>query len=205
MSDALVSSLEGLRQRYAEPSEVVVKKEMDCLDDFCRRFIALSPFVCLSTADGDGRVDCSPRGDAPGFVKVVDDKTLMLPDRRGNNRVDSLSNVIANPRIGLLFLVPGIDETLRVNGRARITTQSDLMESMAAQGKAPASALEIKAEEVFLHCGKALKRSQLWSGDTQVERSAFPSLGEIVAHQTRIMSKEEGEAYVAESYEKRLY
>jgi PPOX class probable FMN-dependent enzyme len=205
MSSSTVTSLEDLSAHYAAPAELVVKKQIDRLDEFCRRFIALSPFVCLSTADREGRVDCSPRGGAPGFVEVVDERTLLLPDRRGNNRVDSLKNVIANGHVGLLFLVPGIDETLRVNGPARIISDQDQMARMAVQGKAPSSALEVTADEIFFHCGKALKRSGLWSAEAQIERKDFPTLGEIVARQTRLISKEEGEAYVAESYAKRLY
>ena len=205
MTEATVASLDQLRGHYAEPSEVAVKKQIDRLDDFCRRFIALSPFVCLSTADSDGRVDCSPRGDAPGFVKVCDDHRLLLPDRRGNNRIDSLQNVVSNPHVGLLFLIPGVDETLRINGRAGIVTDSVLLEPLIAQGKVPTSALEVTAEEIFFHCGKALKRSRLWAPETQIERSVFPSLGEIISGQTRLMSKEDGDAYVQESYEKRMY
>ncbi len=205
MTEATVTSLGELRGHYEEPSEAAVKKQIDRLDDFCRRFIALSPFVCLSTADADGRVDCSPRGDAPGFVKVCDDRRLLLPDRRGNNRIDSLQNIVSNPHVGLLFLIPGVDETLRINGRASIVTDTARLEPLTAQGKVPTSALEVTAEEIYFHCGKALKRSRLWAPETQIERSAFPSLGEIIAGQTRLMSKEDCDAYIQESYEKRMY
>ena len=199
------NSVADLRRHYPEPAELVVKKQIDKLDEFCRRFIELSPLVCLSTADAEGRIDCSPRGDAPGFVEVIDDRTLLIPDRRGNNRIDSMSNIVENPHAGLLFLVPGIDETLRVNGRVRIIVDPDTLDRFRVQDKLPTSAIEVTAEEIFFHCGKAFKRSRLWSDDARVERSAFPTLGEIVARQTRLIAKDEAEAYVAESYAKRLY
>lgn len=193
-----------LRATYAAPSEMVQKKILQRLDRHARAFIALSPFVVLASHGPDG-ADCSPRGDAPGFVRVEDDATLLLPDRRGNNLIDSLRNVAQSGDVGLLFMVPGINETLRVNGRARIITDAARLEVMAVQGKAPASALEIAVAEVYFHCGKALIRSDLWNADKHVERGSFPSLGRIVADQIAGIDAAAADANLEESYRTRLY
>ncbi len=205
MSEPVVTDVETLRQHYAAPSDIVNAKAIDRIDDFCRRFIALSPFLVIATASADGRSDCSPRGDAPGFVQVVDDKTLLIPDRRGNNRLDSIENILSEPHVGLLFMVPGIDETLRINGACRIVVDPEVLEPFAVGGKAPAAALEVTVDDVYFHCGKALKRSHLWDADRHVERKCFPTLGRIIAEQTKMASVDEVEANVAESYTKRLY
>jgi len=146
----LIETAEDLRSRYGEPSENAVRKSLDRLDRHCRRFIALSPFVVLATSGADGRADCSPRGDPPGFVAVLDDRTVLLPDRRGNNRTDSLRNILENPHVGLLFMIPGANETLRLNGRATLTTDPKRLEPLAVRGRAPRSGLLIEAEDVFL-------------------------------------------------------
>lgn len=205
MSEMIVKDTETLRQHYAKPSDIVSAKELDRIDDFCRRFIALSPFVVVSTCSADGRADCSPRGDAPGFVRVRDDKTLLIPDRRGNNRLDSMENILSKPFIGLLFIVPGIDETLRINGTCRIVVEPQLLEPLAVEGKAPTAVLEVTTQHVFFHCGKALKRAHLWDSDRHVDRKSFPTLGRIVAEQTRMASVEEVDALVTKSYEKHMY
>src|SRR5437763_301080 len=158
---------DALRALYGTPSAIVQRKTLDRLDEHCRAFIALSPFLVLGTAGTDRTADCSPRGDAPGFVTVVDDKTLLLPDRPGNRRIDSLRNVAENPEVALIFFIPGINETLRINGRAAITTDAALLAPLAVQGKAPQSALRIAVREAFLHCAKALIRSHLWDPATQ--------------------------------------
>ena len=201
---SVIETESGLREAYAAPNEMVQKKILHRLDRHARAFIALSPFVVLATHGPDG-ADCSPRGDAPGFVRVEDDVTLLLPDRRGNNLIDSLRNVTQSPDVGLLFMVPGINETLRVNGRARIVTDAARLEAMAVQGRAPTSALEIAVAEVYFHCGKALIRSDLWNPDRQVERSSFPTLGRIVADQIAGIDAEVADANLAESYKTRLY
>lgn len=205
MSDPVVTNIETLRQHYASPSDIVNAKAIDRIDEFCRRFIALSPFLVIATSSTDGRSDCSPRGDAPGFVQVVNDKTLLIPDRRGNNRLDSIENILSEPHVGLLFMVPGIDETLRVNGTCRIVVDQEVLRPLAVQGKAPKAALEVTVDDVYFHCGKALKRSHLWDADRHVERRSFPTLGRIIAEQTKMASVDEVEANVAESYKKRLY
>ena len=182
MTEHVIGSVEELRSRYGEPSELALKKSLDRLDQHCRRFIGLSPFVVLASAGADGRVDCSPRGDPPGFVAVLDDRTLLLPDRRGNNRADSLTNVLENPYVGMLFLIPGVDETLRVNGRARLTADPASLDPLAVNGRAPRSGLVVAVEEVFLQCTKALVRSRLWTDEARVDRrSALPSFGQMLA------------------------
>ena len=182
MAEHVIETVEELRSSYGEPSERAVRKALDRLDRHCRRFIALSPFVVLASAGADGRVDCSPRGDPAGFVAVLDDRTILLPDRRGNNRADSLTNVLENPHVGMLFMIPGVDETLRLNGRAKLTTDPARLEPLAVNGRVPRSGLVVEVEEVFLQCTKALVRSRLWADETRVDRkSALPSFGKMLA------------------------
>ena len=200
-----IEDVEQLRESYGAPSERALKKQLNRIDKHCRDFIARSPFLVIASADPSGRCDASPKGDAPGFVQVLDDTTLLIPDRLGNNRIDTLANLLARPGIGLIFFVPGINETLRVNGRACITTDPALLEPLAVDGKVPRSAILVTAEEIYFHCGKALIRSDLWNPDKQVRRSDFPSLGRILADQIGGISVEESERYTAESYKTRLY
>ena len=182
MAEHVIETVEELRSSYGEPSERAVKKALDRLDRHCRRFIELSPFVVLASAGADGRVDCSPRGDPAGFVAVLDDRTILLPDRRGNNRADSLTNVLENPHVGMLFMIPGVDETLRLNGRAKLTTDPARLEPLAVNGRVPRSGLVVEVEEVFLQCTKALVRSRLWADETRVDRkTALPSFGRMLA------------------------
>ena len=182
MTNQAFGTVEEIRSSYGQPSERAVKKSLDRLDRHCRQFIGLSPFVVLATAGADGRVDCSPRGDPPGFVEVLDDRTVLLPDRPGNNRVDSLGNVLENPQVGLLFMIPGVNETLRLNGRATLTTDPARLEPLSVKGRAPRSGLVVEVEEVFLHCTKALVRSHLWADSSRVDRKAvLPSFGQMLA------------------------
>jgi PPOX class probable FMN-dependent enzyme len=200
-----ITDAAALRDFYGDISQLAQMKELTRLDKHCRAFIALSPFLVLATADTAGRLDASPRGDAPGFVLVLDDTTLLLPDRPGNNRVDSYNNIVANPGVATVFFVPGIEETLRVNGRARVTTDAALLAAAEAMGKVPRAGLLIDVEQAFFHCAKALKRSHLWDASRHVERSAFPSLGKIIADQTAQISAEEAEARIDDGYRNRLY
>ncbi len=178
-----IANATQLRTVYREPAARATQKVLDHLDVHCRNFIALSPFCVLSSADANGRADASPRGDPPGFVKVLDEKTLLLPDRPGNNQVDSLQNIVDNPGVGLLFFVPGMNETLRVKGTAEIVTDSALLEPMTERRRAPLSGLRITVEEAFLHCGRALLRSRLWDAEVQIERSSYPTYGQVLANQ----------------------
>lgn len=195
----------ALRAHYGAVSPLAERKVLSALDPHARAFIALSPFLVLATADGAGGADASPRGDAPGFVQVLDDVTLLLADRPGNNRVDSYANVLTHPAVGLIFFVPGIDETLRVNGRARVVTEAALLAGAEAEGKQPRAGLVIAIDEVFFHCGKALKRARLWDGARHIERGRFPSLGRIIADQTGACDAATADARIAESYASRLY
>ena len=182
MTGHAIETAEELRSSYGEPSERATRKSLDRLDRHCRRFIELSPFVVLASAGADGRVDCSPRGDPAGFVAVLDDRTVLLPDRLGNNRVDSLRNVLESPYVGLLFMIPGVNETLRLNGRATLTADRTLLEPLSVKGRAPRSGLVIEVEEVFLQCTKALVRSRLWAEESRVDRkAALPSFGQMLA------------------------
>lgn len=200
-----VADLEALRTHYGSILPLAEEKVLPRLDPHCRAFIAISPFLVLATGDADGNLDASPRGDAPGFVAILDDATLLLPDRPGNRRVDSFGNIIANPGVGLLFFVPGLPETLRVNGTGRVITDAALLAPLAVQGKAPVAGLLITVREAFFHCGKALIRSKLWDPAGQIERSAFPSLGRIIADQTRAVEAAQADTYVEQAYKTTLY
>ena len=200
-----VSSAGELRTIYREPSERAALKVLDHLDAHCRNFIALSPFLVLNTASAQGRTNASPRGDPPGFVAVPNDGTLLIPDRPGNNQIDSLRNLAEQPYVGLLFFVPGMNDTLRVKGTAEIVTDPALLAPFSVGGKVPVSALWITVEEAFLHCGRALIRSRLWDPAVQIERSAFPSYGQVLADQIAGADAEQIEAAEDEANRTRLY
>jgi len=201
----VVEDFDELREIYGPPSERSLKKQLSGFDNHCRAFIERSPFLVIASSDPSGRCDASPKGDAPGFVQVLDDTTLLIPDRLGNNRVDTIGNLLARPGVGLIFFVPGLNETLRVNGHARVTTDPMLLEPLAVNGKVPRSGILVAAEEIYFHCGKALIRSDLWNPEKQLRRSEFPSLGRILADQIDGISVEESERLTAESYRTRLY
>jgi uncharacterized protein len=201
----IIEDIAEIREIYGAPMERSVKKQLPRLEKHSRAFIALSPFLVMASTDPDGRCDASPKGDAPGFVRVLDDETLLIPDRLGNNRVDTISNLLACPGVGLIFFVPGLRETLRVNGRARVTTDPALLEPCAVNGKVPRSAILVSAEEVYFHCGKALIRSDLWNPDKRIALSDFPSLGRIITEQIGEGEVEAAERATAESYRTRLY
>lgn len=174
-----ITSIEQLEAIYGSPSGGAVAKEIDYISDHYRAFIEASPFVMLSTVAEEG-TDCSPRGDPAGFVRVADRKTVMLPDRNGNNRVDSLRNIVRDGRVSLLFLIPGIGETLRINGRAYLSIEPALLESFEMQGKLPRSVVVVKVERVYFQCQKALARSRLWDPASHIPRSALPSTGQMI-------------------------
>ncbi len=194
-----------LRTIYCEPNERAALKVLDHLDAHCRNFIALSPFLVLSSSSAQGRTDASPRGDPPGFVAVLDDYTLLIPDRPGNNQIDSLSNLVEHPYVGLLFFVPGMNETLRVKGRAEIVTGGELLAGLSVGGKPPLSALRVTVEEAFLHCGRSLIRSRLWDPETRINRSSFPSYGQVLADQIAGADAGQIDAAEDEANRTRLY
>jgi uncharacterized protein len=175
-----ITDVQTLEKLYGAPSGAAVDKEVDYLHPHYQRLIEASPFFVLATG-GPAGMDASPRGDAPGFVVVNDEKTLLIPDRRGNNRVDSLRNIIADPRVALLFLIPGCGETLRVNGRAEIRTDPALLERFSVEGKLPRSVIVVRVDTVFFQCARAIFRSKLWDPAQHVERGSLPSTGTIVA------------------------
>lgn len=175
-----------LRAIVQEPSQVMWDKDIGRIDEHARTLIAHSPFVLVATANTDGTCDVSPKGDPAGSVLVLDDHRLAIADRPGNHRVDSFRNILRNPRVGLLFLVPGMNETLRVNGRATLVSDAPFFDDLAVQGKRPRLALVVEVEELYMHCAKALLRSSLWKPETWPDRSALPTLGQISKDQLRL-------------------
>ncbi len=200
-----VSTHEALRGLYEQPSELSLKKELTALDRHCRDFIACSPFVVLSTADSEGWPDASPRGDAPGFVASVDDRHLHLPDRPGNNRLDSLENLMANPKVGLLFLVPGRLETLRVNGAARLLHDPALLARHAVRGKPARSIIEVTVRSVYFQCGKAVVRSALWRKEQWPAIDGLATFAEALSDQIAGSEKASVAERLETSYRDRLY
>lgn len=201
--DDVIDDLQRLRALYPAPGERALRKQMAALDRHARRFIELSPFVVLSTADAQGRPDASPRGGAPGFVQAVSARQLWIPDAPGNHRLDSLSNIVMTGRIGLLFLIPGVDETLRVNGRAQLRDEADRLAPFAAD-KRVRLVIEVTVEEAYLHCAKALMRSKLWSDAARVERSTLPTIGQMIADQMGIEPPSESQEQMLARYAKDL-
>ncbi len=176
----VIRTIEELEQVYGEPGEASLVKVTDRITPEYRALIEASPFVALATSGPEG-LDCSPRGDKPGFVRIHDNRTLMLPDRRGNDRVDSLRNVVRDPRVGLLFLIPGSGTTLRVNGTAIISVQPDFLESFTTENKAPRSVLVISVEAIYFQCARAIIRSELWNPEKRVNPKTLPTPGQILA------------------------
>ena len=176
----IVRDLAALGALYGTPGEQACAKEIDYVHPHYRKFIEHAPFVVLATC-GDTQLDVSPRGDAAGFVRLEDEKTLLIPDRRGNNRIDTLRNIVADPRIALLFLIPGVSETLRVRGRAQICADAELLARFEVQGQRPRSVLIVQVDSVFFQCARAAMRSGLWDARTQIDRSQLPSIGTILA------------------------
>lgn len=175
-----IETIEQLEALYGVPASTSMLKEVDWITPHYAAFIAASPFVALATSGSEG-LDCTPRGDLPGFVRIHDAKTLMMPDRRGNNRVDSLRNIIADPRVALLFLVPGSGTTLRVNGRAQLSIDAELLESFAVEGKAPRSVMVVGVDAVYFQCSRAIIRSELWNSERHVDPASLPTPGQILA------------------------
>ncbi len=201
-----IDTMAELRAVYRPPASRASLKVLDRLDMHCRNFIALSPFYVISSARADGRADASPRGDPPGSLAcVLDDKTLLLPDRPGNRQVDTLMNLVERPHVGLVFFVPGLTETLRVNGRVEISTDAGLLQPLAINGKLPISVLKVTVEEAFLHCAKALVRARLWEPAAQVERARYPTYGQVLADQIAGADAAEIDAGEAESARTELY
>ena len=198
-----IRSMDALREVYRQPNPRSIVKQLRALDRHCMRFVELSPFVIIGTS-GEAGQDVSPRGGPPGFVRAVDANTLLVPDFPGNNRLDSLQNIVENAAVGMLFLVPGVDETLRVNGRAEIDTDLALRGLTAVDGKLPITVVRLTVEQAYLHCGKALMRSALWDPGSQISRSSLPSMGEMLRDQVNWHTSET-QAEMLERYRKTLY
>lgn len=202
-----VTSLADLQALYGEPTPNAARKQIDRLDDHCRDFIARSPFALLATSDAAGRCDVTPRGGTPGFVHVLDEQRLAIPDVRGNNRTDALRNLLVNPHAGLLFLIPGLGETLRVNGQASLTRDAGLLGELAHAGRVPTLAIVVEAQEVFLHCAKAFLRSGLWRPGEWPPGDDLPSAARILRDHTgrtdRSVEDVQGDLDV--SYTTRMY
>lgn len=189
-----ITTIDQLEALYGKPGETSLVKEAERLTPLYRRFIEASPFVALATVGPEG-LDCSPRGELGGVVHIEDDRTLMLPDRRGNNRIDSLRNVVRDPRVGLLFLIPGSGSTLRLNGRALVSVDPALLARFAVDGKAPRSVLVVTVEQLFFQCARAIVRSELWNPAHHVDPKALPTPGQILAEMS-------GERVGGEAYDK---
>jgi PPOX class probable FMN-dependent enzyme len=202
--NARIESTDQLRALYDAPRERAVRKQLARLDRHCRAYIALSPFVVVATSDGAGRHDASPRGGAPGFVKVTEAGDLLLPDAPGNNRLDTFQNILASGRVGLLFLVPGGDETLRVNGRAWLSTAPAELEACRDEKRTPKSVVHVEVKEAYLHCAKALMRSRLWDPGAQVERSVLPTIGQMIHEQMGATGPAESQEEMLKRYERDL-
>ncbi|MEZ5101096.1 MAG: pyridoxamine 5'-phosphate oxidase family protein [Thermoleophilia bacterium] len=200
-------TLEDVRATLGHPADLTPHKVRPRLDAPCRAFIARSPFLTLATMNAAGDADVSPRGDPPGFVKVLDDNTLVIPERPGNRLIDSLSNILETGSVGLLFVVPGVEETLRVNGRATITDDPELLATMEVKGKPPRLAIVVRVEQAFVHCAKAFKRSQLWDPALHVPRKELPSIGEMIKEQIDIpeMTAKDIDDFAEDDYRTNMY
>jgi uncharacterized protein len=201
---AQIQSLAALRALYRDASERALRKQLDKLDAHCRRFVALSPFLVIASTDAKDRVDASPRGGDPGFVKVADDRTLLIPDSPGNNRLDSLQNLLERPGVGLFFMIPGVDETLRVNGTAALRTDEALLELCASERRRPPLVIAVTVEEAYLHCAKALMRSKLWDASAQQARTVLPSMNQMLKDQIGLEGEPESDAAMRERYRRDL-
>jgi len=208
--DFAIDDEQSLRELFEPPHSLAILKCQDSLGEHAREFIRRSPFLCIGSQHPDGKADVSPRGDPPGFVKVLDERTIAIPDRPGNNRLDTLANIIANPNVGLLFVIPGFEDTLRISGRAGLTRDPELLKDMAVAGRVPKLAILVSISEVFLHCAKAFRRSRLWSADYFQDRSEMPSLIKMILDETTGAPTDQNEMRtmdegLEEDYQRTLY
>jgi PPOX class probable FMN-dependent enzyme len=180
MTDYRIKTVEEYRELRGDSHQMIYDKSMTVIDEHIRDFLALSTFLTVASIDAEGRMDVSPKGDPPGFVKVVDERTIAIPEREGNRRADTFTNVLQIPSVGLIFFVPGMDETMRINGTATLTTDPELLATMEHKGHIPVLAMLVHVEEAFIHCGKAPKRGRLWDADAQIDRSIYPKIGEVM-------------------------
>lgn len=210
--DTVVASEGELRSNFGEPMDIALKKQLGTLDVHCKDFISRSPFLCLGTSAANGKADVSPRGDPPGFVQILDDNTIFIPDRPGNNRLDSMSNIVENPNVGILFMIPGYEDALRVNGKATIVKDQKILERCAVNRKIPQLGIMVDVKEAYLHCAKALRRSKIWRADAQQDRKDMPTLAQMILEQASPADKpptkeeiKEGDDFVEDNYKTGLY
>jgi len=199
-----IKTIDKLRELYDSPMDLVIKKEKNRLDKYTTQYLELSAFPVISTSSIDGNMDCSPRGDYPGFIQVFDENTVAIPDRPGNNRLDSLKNIIENPNIGILVLVPGFSECLRINGTAKIVTNLEILERFKYNQKLPKSVIIVSIKEIYFHCAKAITRSNLWKSESKVDRNVMPSFGKILMDQIDPSKSEEEVKKVEDLIESRV-
>lgn len=199
-----IETLEQLRELYGYPSGRAKDKEFNCLDKHAKRFIEKSPFVVISTSNNQGQLDASPRGGSSGFIKVINQNEIVIPDAKGNNRVDSISNIVETGIIGMIFLIPGVDETLRVNGNAYLSTDSNYLELFGSEKNPPKACIVITVKEMFLHCAKALMRSKLWHEDSKINRVELPTMGEMLKDQLHTIEPAESQQDMVKRYLKDL-
>ncbi len=201
----MITTLDQLRSLYGEPGERALRKQLPQLDPHGQRFIALSPFCVVATGgDGGALLDASPRGGAPGFVKTPDAHTVLLPDSSGNNRLDTLSNLLVDPRIGLIFMIPGVDETLRINGTAQLREEAAFTDLFTAERQRSKLVIEVRVAEAYLHCSKAFMRSRLWHADAKVERAVLPTMGQMIHDQMGLATEPESQAQMLARYQAQL-
>lgn len=214
LTDWTIRDEATLREMIGRAEGLAAKKSLRRLDRYCRQFIGLSPFLVIGTQSADGRADVSPRGDPAGFVQVLDDQRIAIPERPGNKRLDTLTNILENPAVGLLFMIPGFEETLRINGRATLSRDPHLLERMTIHNRPPKVAILVRVEEAFLHCAKAFKRSNLWDPAARADRKVMPSLGRMILEQVAEAERdsrpdeskvEQIDQAIEESYGTRLY
>ncbi len=208
--DFAIDDEQSLRELFEPTHSLALLKCQESLGEHAREFIRRSPFLCIGSQHPDGKADVSPRGDPPGFVKILDERTIAIPDRPGNNRLDTLANIVANPNVGLLFVIPGFEDTLRINGQAALTRDPEILKDMAVAGRVPKLAIIVSVSEVFLHCAKAFRRSRLWSADHFQDRSEMPSLIKMILDETTGAPTDQNEMRtmdegLEEDYQRTLY
>ena len=202
----IITSEKELREIMGHPNEIVVNKTIDYIDENCKKFIDKSPFITIATSNLNGSFDVSPKGDPAGFVKLLNDKTLAIPDRPGNRKADTLTNIIQNPNVGLIFLIPGVRETLRVNGAAKIVTDSNILKLLSCNGKVPSLAIIVDVKEAFMHCAKCIIRSKLWNKTNDSIEQKMPTLGKVLIDHSKVnMNPDELDRLIKEDEKTNLY
>jgi hypothetical protein len=195
-----ITTLHALRAVYEQPVARVLRKDVGCIDEHIGRFIELSPFMVMASGNLDNRLDASPRGGSPGFVKILDRHNLLVPDSAGNNRLDTLENILTSPQVGLLFMIPGVEEMARVNGQASLRTDAPWLDLCSDDKRRPKLVLHIKVQEAYLHCAKAVMRSQIWDQQAQIDRSILPSMGEMLKAQLNLEGPPESREEMRKRY-----